>query len=313
MKILYLLSTLIFCITPASAMGSIFDIFNETAYTDSLDIVTEYREPNKTVQAHKHIRGWVDIMGFKQTIRINGTEYCNQSEPVIEYKLWDAGLYWNDNLDYIEITDQRITTDGNITTVKIDVHLKWHHSVRKTREGRSWIKKTYYHEYMTLFTSTEAPVQFQNNTDATATITIYNNLINPHVDIYVPVHNTTTKTVYAYDDETITRYTLSGIAAVGAVNFTDCLYWEDDSNLFAYKNDIAVIKNMNESEFDLSKLTITMHNPYEIRQIQDLNLSTVELDPNKPFNNQNVWVIIALLLVFGWGVIKCFDVCGDLI
>lgn len=294
-------------------MSNIFDIFNETAYTDSLDIVTEYREPNKTVQAHKHIRGWIDIVGFKNTIRINGTEYCNQSEPVIEYKLWDVGLYWNDNLDWIKITDERIITDGNITTVEIDIHLKWHHSTKKSREGRVWIKKTYYHEYMTLSAFAETPLQFQNNTDTTASITIYNNMINPHVDIFVPVYNTTTKTVYSYGDETITRHTLSGISAVGAVNFTECLYWEDDSDIFAYKNDVAILKNMNESKFDLSKMTITMHNPYEIRQIQDLNLSTVVFDSSKPFNDPNVFVTLILLLVFGWGIKKSFDECGDLI
>jgi len=321
MRLVILLSALFFVVTPAAAMGSIFDIFNETAYNDSLDIVTEYQEPNKTVQAHKHIRGWIDIVGFKQIVRINGIDYCNNSEPIIEYKLWDGGLHWNNNLDYIEITDKRIFTEGNNTTVEFDIYLKWHHSELKSRtvcglNGRrtyKWISKTYYREYMTLSASAEAPQQFQNNTDATANIIIYNNTINPHVDIYVPVYNTTTKTVYAYDGETITRRTLSGVSAVGAVNFTECLYWEDDSDLFAYKNDVAVLKNMNESEFDLSKLTITMHDPYEIRQIEDLNMSTVELDPNKPFNNPKVFVTFALLIVFGWGIKKSFDVCGDLI
>ena len=313
MRVIYLLSTVIFLITPAAAMGSIFDIFNETAYTDSLDIVTEYREPNKTVQAHKHIRGWIDIVGFKNTIRINGTEYCNQSKPIIEYKLWDSGLFWNNNFDYIEIIEQRIFTEGNITTVEIDVHLLWHRSVRKSREGRTWIKKTYYHEYMTLSAYSESPLQLPVTTDATASITIYNNTINPHVDIYVPVYNTTTKTVYTYGGETITRRTLSGVSAVGAVNFTECLYWEDDSEIFAYKNDMAVLTNMNESELDLSKLSIAVHNPYEVRQIQDLNISTVEFDSGKPFNNPMVGVTFILLIVFGWGIKKSFNVCGDLI
>jgi len=314
MRHVILLTTFLFIVTPAAAMGSIFDIFNETPYNDSLDIVTEYREPNKTVQAHKHIRGWIDIVGFKLIARINGTEYYNNSEPVIEYKLWDAGLYWNNNFDWIKITEQRTFTQGNITTVEIDVHLLWHKSVLKTTvNGGKYIKKTYHDEYMTLSASAEAPQQFQNNTDAAANITIYNNTINPHVDIYVPVYNTTTKTVYTYGDETITRRTLSGVSAVGAVNFSECLYWEDDSDLFAYQNDVAVLKNMNESEFDLSKLTITMHDPYEMRQIEDLNLSTVELDPNKPFNTPEVFVTFALLIVFGWGIKKSFDVCGDLI
>ena len=311
----------LFLVTPATAMSSIFDIFNETAYNGSLDIVTEYREPNKTVQAHKHIRGWIDIVGFNNTIRINGIEYCNQSEPVIEYKLWDSGLFWNNNFDWVKVTDERIVTEGNATTVEIDIHLLWHKSVLKTRTvcgeygctTYSWIDKTYYHEYATFNTSAEAPSQFPTINDTTARITIYNNSINPHVDIYVPVYNTTTKTVYTYGGETITRRTLSGVSAVGAVNFTECLYWEDNSEIFAYKNDVAVLKNMNESEFDLSKLTITVHNPYEIRQIHNLNLSTVGFNSGQPFNNPKVGVTFILLIVFGWGIKKSFDVCGDLI
>lgn len=314
MKIVLLLTALLFIVTPAAAMGDIFDIFNETAYNGSLDIITEYREPNKSVQSHQHIRGWIDIVGFNQTIRINGIEYCNQSEPVIEYKLWDSGLFWNNNFDWIKVTDKRIFTEDNSTIVELDIHLKWHKSVLKTTaNGGKYIKKTYHHEYMTLSTSAEAPLQFQNNTVTTVSITIYNNTINPHVDIYVPVYNTTTKTVYTYGGETITRRTLSGISAVGAVNFTECLYWEDDSKIFAYKNDVAVLKNMNESEFDLSKLSITMHDPYEIQQIHDFNLSTVEFDSNKPFNSPVVLVTFTLLVVFGWGIKKCFNVWGDLI
>lgn len=319
MKTIYLLSAILFFITPVAAMSNIFDIFNEMAYNGSLDIVTEYQVPDKTSQSHQHIRGWIDIVGFKETIRINGVEYCNQSEPIIKYDVWDEGItsknyITNNNVDFIKITDERIIHVKNITTAEIDIHLKWHHSTLKhTADGKKYISKKYYHEYMTISASAEAPQQYQSNTDAKATITIYNNTINPHIDIYVPVYNTTTKTTYTYGDETITRRTLSGIAAVGGVNFSECLYWDDDSEIIAYRNDVAVLTNMNESEFDVSKLLITMHNPYGSQQIDDLNLSTVDFNPNKPFKNPIVAVTLLLLFLFGWGIKKSFDVCGDLI
>ena len=322
MRIIYLLPAFLFIITPATAMDSIFDITSETAYNDSLDIVTVFPEPDKIVQEHEHIRGWIDIVGFNHTVNLNGVQYCNQSDPVIKYNLWAEGItskkrITNNKVDFIKVIDERTFKDGDGITTKIDVHLKWHHSVRKSRtvdgRTRTWIKKTYHHEYMTLSAHAKAPQQLISAPMPSANITIYNNSVNPYVEIYVPVFNTTTKTVYSYGDETITRRTLSGIACTGAVNFSDCLYWEDKSDIWAYKNNVAVLKGVNESKFDQSILSITVHSPYEVQQINNVNVSSVEMNPNKPFSNPNVFVTLILLVVFGWGIKKSMAVCGDLI
>ena len=112
--------------------------------------------------------------------------YRNKDNAIIKTKLWDEGLNWNNNLDYIKITDERITTVDNITIVEIDIHLKWHHSKKKTRDGRIWIKKTYYHEYATFTASRPAPQQYPETTIPELNVIVYNGSIKPKTIIHLP-------------------------------------------------------------------------------------------------------------------------------
>ena len=149
---------------------------------------------NSTVQSHKHIRGLVDIVGFSQMVCIDGVYYipgAPEDHAIIKTKLWDEGVtskthITNNKVDYIKITDERITTVDNITTVEIDIHLKWHHSKKKTRDGRTWIKKTYYHEYATFTASRPAPQQYPETIIPELNVVVYNDSIKPKSIIHLP-------------------------------------------------------------------------------------------------------------------------------
>lgn len=155
---------------------------NDIVYTES-----EYTL-NNTIQSHKHIRGIVDIVGFRQMVCI-GSEYYIPGIPanhaIIKTKLWDEGLYWNNNFDWIKIEDERITTVDNITTVEIDIHLLWHHSQMKTRNGRPYIDKTYHHEYATFTASRQAPHIYPDTIIPNMDVIVYNNSIAPKTIIYL--------------------------------------------------------------------------------------------------------------------------------
>ena len=306
-----------FIIIPiADASSGIFDILNETGYKGSLDIVTEYQEPNKTVQSSEHIRGWVSIVGFSQMVRINGTEYINLSEPIIMYELWDVGLYWNNNFDWVKVTDERIITEDNITTAEIDIHLLWHHSERKSRtiNGRSrpYISKTYYNEWATFSTTVESPVQYPEINDTEIKITVYDNTFNPHINIHIPVQPFETKTIITYQNETITRYTKSGFASIGAVNLSDCLYWEDESDIFKYRSETVIIDNIDKSNFNPLYLEITTFSPYESITRTNYSISAVQFDTSGGLTPR-VLTYILILLIFTIGSKKCFSMVGDMI
>ena len=155
---------------------------NDIVYVESEYIL------NNTVQSHKHIRGVVDIVGFSQMICIDGECYipgAPEDHAIIKTKLWDEGLYWNNNFDYIKITDKRITTIDNITTVEIDIYLKWHHSKKRKPPGKG-IKKTYYHEYATFTASRPAPQPHPEFVDPKLNVIVYNDSIKPKTIIHLP-------------------------------------------------------------------------------------------------------------------------------
>jgi len=136
---------------------------------------------NSTVQSHKHLGGIVDIVGFSHMVCIDGEYYipgAPEDHAIIKTKLWDKGLDWNDNLDYIKITDERITTVDNITTVEIDIYLKWHHSKKRKPPGKG-IKKTYYHEYATFIASRQAPQPYPDTIIPELNVIVYNDSIKP--------------------------------------------------------------------------------------------------------------------------------------
>ena len=175
--------------------GMSSDIFykflnNSKTVTSANDIV--YVESgytlNSTVQSHKHLRGIVDIVGFAQMVCIDGVYYipgAPEDHAIIKTKLWDKGLDWNNNLDYIKITDERIFTVDNITTVEVDIHLKWHHSKKRKPPGKG-IKKTYYHEYATFTASREAPHSYPETIIPELNVIVYNDSIKPKTIIHLP-------------------------------------------------------------------------------------------------------------------------------
>lgn len=307
----------IVCIIPGvTASSGIFDILNLTEYKGLLNIITEYPDPEKIDQSHKHIRGWIDIVGFNHTVRLNNTMYFNQSQPKIEYELWDEGLNWNDNFDWMKVTDERFTTDDNVTIVEIDIHLLWHRSTLKHRtvDGKKhkWIKKDYYNEYTTFSNSIETPKQYPGINNSAVSIIIYNNSFNPHVDIHVPVQQFETKTVYSYQDEKITRISKVGFASIGAVNLSECLQWEDESDVFAYRNEKVILRNLNKSGFNPNELKITTYTPYASTDRTNYYVYVEEFDDTGGIG-KGILTPISVLIIFIIGIKKCISGFGDLI
>ncbi len=169
---------------------------NDIVYVESKYIL------NNTIQSHKHLRGIVDIVGFSQMVYINGEYYipgAPEDHAIIKTKLWDEGVtskthITNNKVDYIKITDERITTVDNITTVEIDIHMLWHHSTRKSRtvcglngcRTYTWIDKDYTHEYATFTASREAPQPYPETIIPELNVIVYNDSIKPKTIIHLP-------------------------------------------------------------------------------------------------------------------------------
>lgn len=280
--------------------------------TDNITQVESDFKIDKTVQSHKHIRGWVDIIGFNGTTKIGNDSYINESNVIYKYKVWDSGLNWNNNFDSIKVTNERITTAGNITTVEIDVHLKWHRSTLRSRSVKTatgsrtvtWISKTYYNEYATFSQSKESPVMYPVPEQKTINVTVYNTTLAPKTIVALPPINYTLGYRVELDNETI-EYFHSALAVErfdnglsygnSTTKFTQSIY--QDSDLFSRVGNRIIINSTNVSGLNISVIT-----PYEVLPInysvtnytEEPALEEIQL--NQAFSMlMSAWVVVFLV------------------
>ncbi|TFH47098.1 MAG: hypothetical protein E4G94_00915 [ANME-2 cluster archaeon] len=318
MKIILLILLLIFIVHPIDAYEGIFKILDEEPYTGSFNNSKESRNNIPVVQYSEHIIGWVTV-DFNNTVTINEIEYCNTTETEIRYDVWNSKLGWDNGLEYIKVTKIRNYTAGNLTYADIDIHLKWYHASLKTRlicnflgcHLRPYIYKTYYDEYATFTDSTITPIIFTKLNTSKIKITIYNNSINPIVTIYSPIQPGEVKTTFEYKNESIERINLAGIVSDDTVYLSEGMYWNDESDIFVTKNELAILK-INRSEFDISKLKIEIHNPYESKIITDYEISIENYDQDKLLNFGPILPVI-IIGIFLWGMKKCWQIWSDII
>ena len=285
----YLCKVILICIIlflPVASADPISEIL-ETKYLDfahALNYSGVYN-PDKTVQQSGHIRGWIDIVGYDNMTMIDGVYYvpgAPEDHAIIKMDVWGTGLYWNNNLDYIKITDERIFTDGKNITAEIDIHLKWHHSTLKCRgiPPRCRIHKKYHDEFVTFRDTEIAPKTFISSdySNVSVDVVIYNNSVSPKISLKVinlPEH--TISINYTYDNESIIYH--KGIATQEytdkncpymQINSTDI--WEDDGNLSQF-NGFVIIPSMN---YSTDNLTVTVNDPYEAHIVDNVTVYEVK-------------------------------------
>ena len=288
------------------------DTISEILETKYLDFAHALKysgvyEPDKNVQNHKHITGWIDIVGYDNMTMIDGVYYipgATEDYVIIKHKLWDTGLYWNNNLDFIKITDERTFQDGDNITAEIDIHLKWHHSTLKCRgvPPRCWISKTYHHEYVT-FTDTEpTPKTFISSdySNVSVDVVIYNNSVSPKTSLKVlNVPENTISINYTYDNESIIHY--KGIATQEytdkncpymQINSTDI--WKGDGNLSQF-NGFVIIPSMN---YSTDNLTITVNDPYEAHIVDNVTVYEVKWHGANDTFSSLLLLFVAIIGIF---------------
>ena len=311
--LLLFICILILPVASAEPFNDIFDILDEQTFSGDWNISINYHTPSQTNQSYQHIRGWIDIVGFRDTTKIGNISYINGSgtpEPIVEYAVWDEGLVWNDNLDWIRITDERVITNGNITTAEIDIYLKWHRSTRKSGTIKTlfgskpftWIKKDYYHEYTTFTSSVPTPQPYPAITVPECYITIYNNSFNPHIEVYVPLNEIILETEYRYGNDSIVRYSMIGLAETGAVNLIKTHQWSKPTDNLCFIKDMMIIKNTNTSQFNISDLDVTISSPYESVHFTNLSYNVTEIThiPGKEFHPFFYYFVVILLILLTW-------------
>ena len=303
----------IILILPVASADTISEIL-ETKYLDfahALNYSGVY-DPDKTVQQSGHIRGWIDIVGYDNMTMIDGVYYvpgAPEDHVIVEHKIWDEGLIWNNNLDFIKITDERIFQDGNNITAEIDTHLLWHRSTLKCSgiPPRCWIHKKYYHEYVTFIDTEIAPKTFISSeySNVSVDVVIYNNSVSPKTSLKVlNVPENTISINYTYDNESIIHY--KGIATQEytdkncpymQINSTDI--WKDDGNLSQF-NGFVIIPSMN---YSTDNLTVTVNSPYEAYIVDNVTVYEVKWHGVKDTFSSLLLPFVGIIGIFIIGIV----------
>lgn len=299
--------------------GRAIDVFNGNNYIllslnnerTSVYIESDYGRTHRLIaktengklniyQPQNHLRGWIDIIGFNKTVKLNGVEYINTIDPIIVHNVKRAGIK-KKSVDFLGITNTRINNQDGISTAEIDILLIWH-STTRSKHGGGGSRTPQPPERITINTSEPIPAFYPDITIPECYITIYNNSFNPHIQIFVPQNDTIFKTQYQYGNETIIQHHMLGIVDAGAVSLIKTHQWSEPTEKLRFSNDNMIIINTNTSQFNNSDLSIYLFNPYESVQIPNssYNITEITYINGKEFHPFFYYLIIIVLILSLW-------------
>jgi hypothetical protein len=325
MRCYFFILFLVIFISPVSAKTfSADDMLNITLVDSAGDIPVTSGNPNITMQASGNFRGWVDIIGWKEMIRENGVDYVqgspNESAVV-------AGDVSHTPLRSRIVTDYRITNcywcmfdslskridvrqEGNETVAVVHAVLNWHETV----ENSGTSQRFSYADTADFEVRKKSPQPYfkLNPSLITAHIIKYNNSFAPKTVISVFAPNAS-KISVSYNGTTLI-HSLKLIAlnytdndmAFGDVSNVMGIWDRNGTNLITHLGDDFVI---NSPDVDINKVDIQVSTPYEIVDVTNRTVETVNMTPASVFN-PFIWPFLAIMCVSVWFINKILKVSG---
>lgn len=266
--------------------------------------------PDKNIQSSKgRLSGWVDIVGFQQMVRENGTDYVpgNASDYAIvqgEAGLWDPvnnsfltlGEASGTGIRYDSInTNISVEQDENITVATLSATLKWHYICQD--EDGSFTCGSDSEAYN--FTDRElSPLRYPIfDKKYNASVVFYNNSYRPKAIVSLS-KNDAYSVRYTYQNYSITHYNKIGHVSttrkgVRFVTIYSANIWDGNRLLFSNINNSLVI---NTANFSTSYLNITVGSPYsEITAFVD-NITKIDYSPYKTFHPAFFFILILAVI-----------------
>lgn len=314
MRPLLLFISILLLIANASASCSneeiieyLSDLPNQECWDGDWEIASEHGKPIKNIRSDNHIRGWIDIIGFREMCVINGTMYVNGSArdfAIVESDAWHTPI---DGRVVSFISSQAIVDGYGSTTAIQYTSFGWEYKVC-TIYGCKW-KSVY--ESQTISYSTPSPEKYDIRIqDVPIHITVCNRSFQPLTHILIP--ETTSPLMTGVMDACV-RYNGSNISRYDQVGFVvdndrgteyvefvpfDSASWIADDNQDSIGHFLGAATT-NDPDFNVSKLQIRMRTPYETRNATNCTITTIEEDAPIELN---VPLIRVLALLVGSGI-----------
>ena len=275
-------------------------ILGEEVFDEDWSIADKQGTPIKNVQAYRHIRAWIDIIGFEDESIINDTRYVNGSAKDFAIVKRDA---WHTSVDGTVVSftsTYNIADHNNITTATQTTNFHW----KKKKILIGW---THHYESLTVSHAADSPKTFNNSIDDyEITITSYNNSVTPYTLIYMPPRENIIKQSVHYKNNTASWYELTGLVKennrgtqhVRFLNETGCGI--DENETITKLSEYFVI---NEAPLNWTLLNISVYTPYVEKKDAVCNATIYNSKPSDFVDLKGIVTLFGILAAFGIGII----------
>ncbi len=291
--------------------AGVLEDINKTYISNISELPYSAGTPEKSIQTSGIISGWVDIVGFRQMMRDNGTYYVPGSPAdyaIVQYDTW-ANLQDCGSCYVVDIKNQVSVRDsGSMTIAQNNIDLKWAEIVTNCDENGCWQNTIYRTEYAIFSDSAISPIQFKFPTNQTITIEKYRGVVPKEIikfmdmDEVIIAYRVTTGNGSVMHRRKIGRIEITQ-KGIFFMNLTPLSVWEKTgSGIYHWRDDPI----MGDDEIT----NITFDTPYGKAPSVDYN-SDMVFHENKETNIQpGVWSVIYLVLVFFAGIYIMYKSSG---
>jgi hypothetical protein len=301
-----LFSLLLLMIPSAHAYDGIFKILDER-YVDTTSDLPESKDlkPGMNWQSSGNIRAWVDIVGFKNTVRIGNVSYM-QGNPadnaIVKYGVSIGELKSRVVTDYrvhcywcaVGSVDKRLEVfqRGNETVARLHATLNWYEAV----ENSGSTETISYAESATFEDSKPVPKQYPAFSEPEVIVTQYNNSMYENVGIKI-IGDNYTKVSFKYHDKQAVRtskilHVENNSEGIVYGNVTELGQWNiEGTGISQFYNEILLDGNL--SKMDINEFDIRVYDPFSSMKVNPENFTVqrVEFAPQKNMSSLMIAVV----------------------
>ena len=278
------------------------NIINEKVFDDDWSIADKIGDPVKDVKSSGHVRGWINIVGFRNMSVIDGVRYVNGTPSTFAIVKRDA---WYTSVDgvVVSFTSTSSTDDHyNYTTAVQHTVFHWKYKVCGVF-GCHWVHVL---EYLTVSYTAESPEVYNNTIDDyEITITSYNNSVTPYTLIYVPGRYNIIKHNVAYKGNITSCYNLTGLVKTNDRGTEHVRFLNepgetlDENETITRRAEYYVI---NEAPLNWSLLNISVYTPYIVKNDPMCNVTIYNSKPSDFVAWKPMVTLIGILASFLIGI-----------
>jgi len=246
-----------------------------------------------------YIRGWIDIVGFRELIWENDTDFVpgNPSDFVVVQ--YDAVTQVPGSVTKL-LKSVQVSQANNFTIATLAVDLYWKSTI--CDEDSCWEVP---HHNKAQFQDSEKSPQTYNLTmkePLNVMVTFYNNSYSPKAVVNTGKNNRTYSERYIYNGKQIEHFSKKGYVrtnekGVKYITYYDADIWEDSNEtLFSRMDDSVVVNTVN---FNLSDLTVVAVYPYGYEaESTSYNYSRIDYSWGNTFSPAFFFIALPIFITY---------------